>query len=442
MSRYLHTLALSVALFSGIGCASDGGFDAAGAAVDAASLVPDAPPAPPPPPPWVERQITVARGSTITAILQDQGLDYAEALAVVDAASGIHDLAKIKIGEQLTMRIDREDERLVGLVYPLDRHGERRMLIERAEAGGFTASELVLATERVPVGLAAKVDGSLWATREKLGLSAANIVDLASVFEWEIDFNTGVRVGDSLSMVIESVRDAASGAHIRYGEVLAAEYVNSGTPFRGFRYVDSEDRRGYYDEAGLSTRKMFLKSPLKFSRISSGFSKRRYHPVLKRWRAHNGIDYAASRGTPVRAIGSGRVKFTGKKGGYGKHVRVRHNGKYASSYSHLSRIAVRRGQVVSQGQLIGYVGATGLATGPHLHFEFYVHSAYVNFRRQNFPRTDPIDKSERAAFEVTLAELLPLLDGASSGESNEPPDRSERPARTAARKFEASASSP
>jgi murein DD-endopeptidase MepM/ murein hydrolase activator NlpD len=247
------------------------------------------------------------------------------------------------------------------------------------------------------------------------------------VFEWEIDFNTGVRAGDSFSMVIEAILDADSGEHIRYGEVLAAEYINSGTSFRGFRYVDSEGRLGYYNEAGLSTKKMFLKSPLKFSRISSGFSKRRYHPVLKRWRAHNGIDYAASRGTPVRAIGGGRVKFNGKKGGYGKHVRVRHNGTYSSSYSHLSRIAVRRGQVVSQGQVIGYVGSTGLATGPHLHFEFYVHGAYVNFRRQKFPRTDPIEKAERVAFDAAIAGLLPLLDGASA------PERIEQSARTAAR---------
>ena len=389
-------------------------------------------PAPPPPPPWVEKQVSVERGSTIARILQDQGLEYSEALAVVDVASEIHDLAKIKIGEQLIVRVGREDESFHGIVYPLDRHGERRMLVERGAEGGFVVSELVLETETAPVALAAQVEGSLWATREKLGLSAANIVGLAAVFEWEIDFNTGVRAGDSFSIVIEAIRDAASGEHIRYGEVLAAEYINSGTSFRGFRYVDSEGRLGYYNEAGLSTKKMFLKSPLKFSRISSGFSKRRYHPVLKRWRAHNGIDYAASRGTPVRSIGGGRVKFNGKKGGYGKHVRVRHNGKYSSSYSHLSRIAVRQGQVVTQGQVVGYVGSTGLATGPHLHFEFYVHGAYANFRRQKFSRTDPIEKAERVAFDAAVAGLLPLLDGATA------PERTELPSQTTAREVAAS----
>ena len=420
MFRYVLFVVLLTALMTPLGCSGEGEVAELDAAADAADE--PATPAPPPPPPWVEHQVTVKRGSTIARILQDQGLEYAEALAVVDAASEIHDLSKIKIGEQLTMRVDRQDESFHGIVYPLDRYGERHMLVERAEKG-FLASELVVETEVVPVALAAKVEGSLWATREKLGLSASNIVGLASVFEWEIDFNTGVRAGDSFSMVIEAVLDAATGEHIRYGEVLAAEYINSGTPFRGFRFVDSEERLGYYNEAGLSTKKMFLKSPLKFSRISSGFSKRRYHPVLKRWRAHNGIDYAASRGTPVRAIGGGRVKCTGKKGGYGKHVRVRHNGTYASSYSHLSRIAVRNGQMVSQGQVVGYVGSTGLATGPHLHFEFYVHGAYANFRSQKFPRTEPIEKSERAAFDSTVAKLLPLLDGASKSAESAQPER-------------------
>jgi murein DD-endopeptidase MepM/ murein hydrolase activator NlpD len=153
---------------------------------------------------------------------------------------------------------------------------------------------------------------------------------------------------------------------------------------------------------------MFLKSPLKFSRISSGFG-RRFHPVLKTWRSHNGVDYAAPRGTAVRAIGRGTVNFSGAKGGYGKHVRVRHTRKYQSSYSHLSRIAVRNGAVVEQGQLIGYVGSTGLATGPHLHFEFYVNGAYTDFRRQTFPRTEPISDEERPAFERLRDEIAPQL---------------------------------
>jgi len=370
------------------------------------------PPAPAPLPPWVEKTVSVTSGSTIARILQDNGLQYSEALALVKSARDIRDLSKIRIGDQFIVRVGRADDSFHGLVYPLDRHGERKLLVERSEELGFAATELIRETRRTPVTMGGLVQGSLWATREALGLSAANMVGLASIFEWEIDFNTQVRVGDSFTMVVEDVRDAQTDEHIRYGQVLAAEYVNSGNAFRGYRFVDSAGHVGYYNEGGMSTKKMFLKSPLKFSRISSGFSKRRFHPVLKRWRSHNGVDYAASRGTPVRAIGNGRVKFTGKKGGYGKHVRIQHNGKYGSSYSHLSRIAVRRGQAVTQGTIIGHVGSTGLATGPHLHFEFYVHGAYTNFLAQKFARTEPIAKKERAAFEAELAGLQPLLESA------------------------------
>jgi len=407
MYRPLIALLISSLPLIICGCAAGG---PPGEAEGLAAASPEPEPAAPPPPPWIEKQVRVERGSTIARILQDQGLEYSEALALVDAASEIHDLSRIRIGEQLTMRVGREDGSFHGLVYPLDRYGERKLLVEPAAENGFTATEQTLATDLVPVALGGEVQGSLWATREMLGLSAANIVALAGVFEWEIDFNTQVRAGDSFSLVIEDIRDASSGEHIRYGQVLAAEYINSGTSFRGYRFTDSNGRLGYYSEAGMSTKKMFLKSPLKFSRISSGFSKRRYHPILKRWRSHNGIDYAASRGTPVRAIGSGRVRFSGKKGGYGKHVRVRHNSKYGSSYSHLSRIAVRNGQVVSQGDVLGYVGSTGLATGPHLHFEFYVRGAYANYRAQKFPRTEPIGKGERADFDLRIAQLQPLLE--------------------------------
>ena len=158
----------------------------------------------------------------------------------------------------------------------------------------------------------------------------------------------------------------------------------------------------------MSSKKMFLKSPLKFSRISSGFGKR-FHPILKQTRDHNGIDYAASTGTPVRAIGRGTVTYSGTKGGYGKHVRIKHSSKYGSSYSHLSRINVRKGEIVEQGQLVGKVGTTGMSTGPHLHFEFYVDGVFTNFLVQKFPRTEPISESERPAFEALRDELAPRL---------------------------------
>jgi murein DD-endopeptidase MepM/ murein hydrolase activator NlpD len=367
----------------------------------------------PPPPPWTEEAVLVTPGQVITKLLQDQGLDYGEALAVVDAGKAIHDLARIRAGETLTIRKGVDDGSFLALIYPLDRFGERRLHVRRADddATGprFVGEELARPLRIGPVPLSGSISGSFWGTCERLGLRASNIVEFAAIFEWEVDFNTQVRAGDGIRLVIEDVRDAETNEHLRYGKILAADYTSSGKEFVGVRYEDAEGGVGYFNEKGFASRKMFLKSPLKFSRVSSRFSKRRYHPILKKWRSHNGVDYAAGKGTPVRAIGRGTVRIAGTKGGYGKHVRLRHNDVYGSSYSHLSRIAVRRGQVVNQGDIVGYVGSTGLATGPHLHFEFYVHGGYRNFLAQKFPRSQPISKQERPAFEAIRDAYLPML---------------------------------
>lgn len=368
-------------------------------------------PAPPPPPAWVEEAVQIKSGVVITSLLQDQGLEYSEALAVVRSAQDIHDLAKIRAGETVTVRKDTDDGSFKGLVYPLDRFEERRLVVMRDDAGAFAAEEEARAVERIATPVVGQVEGSLWATGMNMGLSAENLVSLAGIFEWEIDFNTQIRPGDRFRMVVEDIRDAETGEHLRFDTILAAEYeTHNGTSFLGIRYEDSDEKVGYFNAEGLASKKMFLKSPLKFSRVSSRFGKR-YHPVLKKWRAHKGTDYAAGAGTPIRAIGRGTVTFRGTKGGYGRHVRVKHNGKYASSYSHLSRYAVRSGEVVEQGEVIGYVGSSGLATGPHLHFEFYVNGRQTDFLRQQFPRSEPIAKSERADFEAVRDAILPDLNG-------------------------------
>jgi murein DD-endopeptidase MepM/ murein hydrolase activator NlpD len=366
-------------------------------------------PAPPPPPSWIEEDVTVQRGQVITSILEAHGLDYSDALAVVNAAKDVHDLARIRLGETFIVRKDRDTGAFAGMVYPLDRYGERRLVVERSDDGGFLAAEDARPTVRVPVAVAGQVESSLWATGMAMGLSAENLVSLAGIFEWEIDFNTQIRPGDRFRMVIEAVDDAETGERLRLDTVLAAEYETaSGKSFVGVRYEDAEEKVGYFDAEGNSSKKMFLKSPLKFSRVSSRFGSR-YHPVLKKWRAHKGTDYAAGSGTPVRAIGRGVVEYKGSKGGYGRHVRIKHSGTHSSSYSHLSKYAVRSGQTVEQGEVIGYVGSSGLATGPHLHFEFYVGGKQVDFLRQQFPRSEPIDASERVAFEAVRDQVLPQL---------------------------------
>ncbi len=409
MSRTVLPLLVLLLLCLAVGCScsdeatvGDGGEPPEGATEE------PTPEPTPPPPTWTDTDVEVKSGTTIAVILQDQGLPYGEVLQLVEASRDVHDLEKIRAGDTITIRKDNESGDFVALLYPLDRWGERQLVVMRQADGGFLASAAERATERVPVDKVGVITSSLWNTVTGQGLGWDTAVALTSIFEWEIDFNSQVREGDAFRMILEEVRDASTGELIRHDRILAAEYVTSGKSFVGFRYEDSDGKVGYFNAEGMSSKKMFLKSPLKFSRVSSGFGKR-FHPVLKRTRNHNGIDYAAGTGTPIRAIGRGTVVYAGTKGGYGKHVRIKHSGKYSSSYSHMSRIHVRRGEVVDQGEVIGKVGSTGMSTGPHLHFEFYVNGVFTNFLTQQFPRTEPISDSERPAFEALRDELAPRL---------------------------------
>lgn len=384
-------------------------------------------PAPTPTPlsPVLATTVEIESGQNITELLLGLGVERLDALRIVDVARPIHDLARLRAGEVLFIRVERATGRLLRLSYPIDRYAERKLVVER-DSGQWTARLEREVVARHGVAVEGVVRDSLWASCERVGLGAEEILSLARIFEYEIDFNTMVQGGDRFRLVLDEVRSVDDGERVRWGEIQAAEYVTQGVPLRAFRHVDGAGQVGWFNEYGEATRRMFLKSPLEFSRITSGFSKRRFHPVLKSWRAHKGIDYAADSGTPIRSIGHGRVEFAGIKGGYGKHVRVRHGGNYGSSYSHLSGIAVRDGQNVSQGQVLGYVGATGLATGPHLHFEFYVGGDYVDFLAQRFPRTEPLTDAERPAFQASLDRVLGTLDGAVRSEPPaEPVPRSE-----------------
>ena len=363
-----------------------------------------------PPPRWIDEEVTVGRGDFISTILQSQGLTYSESLALVEASKEVHNLEKIRRGDVFTFRRTGAEGRFVGLSYPLDRHHEQRLVVVRNDRGKFIASRDAKTFETQIVGKAARIEGSLWNTVTSMNLGWGTAANLAAIFEWELDFNTQVREGDTFRVLVEELRDANTGDVVRYGKIHAAEYVNSGKAFVGIRYEDDDGDVGFFNAEGMSSKKMFLKSPLKFSRVSSNFG-RRFHPILKKWKNHNGTDYAAPRGTPIRAIGRGKVVDAGTRGGYGKQVKIKHNGKYISSYSHLHKIKVKRGTTVRQGDIIGTVGSTGLATGPHLHFEFFKDGKRRDFRKQTFARTEPIAKRERPAFEKLRDQMLPKLRG-------------------------------
>lgn len=255
-----------------------------------------------------------------------------------------------------------------------------------------------------------KIQQSLFVDGRRAGLSVRHIMNLAEIFGWDIDFALDLRKGDHFAVIFEDKyyknKKAATG------NIIAAEFVNRGRTYRAIAHRNDKGKLSYFTPKGQSLRRTFLRSPVKFSYISSRFTKRRYHPVLKRWRAHKGVDYAARSGTPVRSTAAGRISFVGRKGGYGKVVIIKHGGSYSTLYAHLSRFKrrLRKGQRVKQGQLVAYVGATGLASGPHLHYEFRVNKRHRNPLRFRFPKSNPIAKKYKQDFLLTAQQLNQELD--------------------------------
>ncbi|MCW8964362.1 MAG: peptidoglycan DD-metalloendopeptidase family protein [Gammaproteobacteria bacterium] len=252
----------------------------------------------------------------------------------------------------------------------------------------------------------AVIKDSLFLSGSRAGLSDNTIMQLAGIFGWDIDFALDIRNGDQFSLIYETRH--LDGEKIGDGEIIAAEFINQGKNYQAVRYTNPDNDTEYYSPDGRSMRKAFLRTPVKFSRISSRFTNKRWHPVLKRWRSHRGVDYAASRGTPVKATSNGKVTFKGRKGGYGKAIFLQHGKTYTTVYGHLKSYAkaVRKGAKVKQGQIIGYVGSTGLATGPHLHYELRVNGVHRNPLKVKLPKAHPIAKKYLQDFNN---EALPLL---------------------------------
>jgi murein DD-endopeptidase MepM/ murein hydrolase activator NlpD len=337
----------------------------------------------------------VEKGQTLYEIFKRHGLDPGELFRVKEALAGVHSIREIRPGQPYEIQIDPE-KRLSTFVYWVNEDSLVR--VTRAEAG-YQAEKLNLEYDRRLLCLEGAIEDNLIAS---MGGGQQNLLlalNLSDVFAWDIDFATALRKGDTFRMLVEGLyRD---GEFKKYGNILAAEFVNDGVPFRAYRF-EIDGRADYYDAEGRSLRKAFLKAPLSFRRISSGFSKSRLHPVLNIRRAHNGTDYVAPKGTPVSAMASGQVLAAGHQGGYGNLVVIRHPNGYKTFYGHLSGFAkgVRKGASVAQGQLVGYVGATGLATGPHLHFEMRVNDRAVNPRKVVIPPGQPVPEPLIASFKA------------------------------------------
>jgi murein DD-endopeptidase MepM/ murein hydrolase activator NlpD len=282
-------------------------------------------------------------------------------------------------------------------------------LYEHGDSDNSFQSQYVVETpESMPRVREGRISSSLFADAAAVGLSQAQIMELAGIFGWDIDFALDLRAGDTFSVLYDE--QYLDGRKIGNGDILAARFTNQGTTYTAVRFVGPDGSAAYYTPEGQPMRKEFLRAPLDFTRVSSDFNPRRLHPLFKTVRPHNGIDYAAPRGTPVYAAGGGKVIAVGYSNSRGNYVDIQHNGKHTTKYYHLDRFRVKRGQVVKQGQVIGAVGSTGYATGPHLHYEFLVDGVHRNPRTVALPKADSIPARLKAPFATRTSSVLAQLD--------------------------------
>jgi murein DD-endopeptidase MepM/ murein hydrolase activator NlpD len=344
----------------------------------------------------------VGRNDTLASAL-DGVLSPARLQQLVEAARPIHDLARISIGSPFGASLE-PDGLLHAFTYGIDDLRTLRV-VRRGEE--LQAELITRDYETRTVVVVGAIEQSLFQAIEQQGEDDQLALDLADIFAWDVDFNTEIRTGDCFRVAVE--KRYLDGEFVRYGRILAAEFVRGDRVLRALSH-EGASGPGYYDPAGRPLRKEFLRSPLRFTRISSRFSRSRLHPILQVRRPHLGVDYAAPTGTPVGAAADGVVAFSGWLGAYGRAIRLRHANGYETLYGHLSRVDVRRGQRVAQGQRIGAVGRTGLATGPHLDYRMMRNGRFVDPLRTQSPPAAPLPLHERPAFAAERVGLLALLD--------------------------------
>lgn len=344
----------------------------------------------------------IERGKTLAAALS-RVISDREIHDLVETARPGYDLKDVRPGQPFRVSLG-EDGKLRTFAYAID---ELRTLRVSKRVDGLH-SDIASRQYEVRVGTAAgAIQSSLFETIDAIGEKDELAMELSEIFAWDIDFNTAIKRGDTFRVAVETLY--LDGELRRYGKVLSAEFVNSGRTLRAVRFEGQDGTAAYYEPSGEPLKKAFLKSPLRFTRVSSRFSSGRFHPVLQVTRAHNGTDLAAGYGAPVRAIGHGTVTAAGYQGGYGNLVSVRHANGYTSYYGHLSKILVKPGQRVSQSDLVGLVGATGLATGPHLHYGIMRNGAWADPMRIQSPPAEPLRAEDRPAFLALASKSLALL---------------------------------
>jgi murein DD-endopeptidase MepM/ murein hydrolase activator NlpD len=353
------------------------------------------------------KTVRVTAGDNMSLIFGRLGLSKTSLHELLSLGDAGEDLKRIMPGQEIRFRIERGE--LIEMIYERDL---TRTLHAKRIGQHFRLDVLATEPEIRNAVATTRIDSSLFVAGQKAGLSDQVIMQLIDIFGWDIDFVHDIREGDHYSLIYEEFYK--DGEKVKDGRVLAAEFVTQGRALRAVYYLDADGNGNYYSDSGASMRKAFLRTPVNFTRISDHFNLRRRHPILNTIRAHRGVDYAAPHGTPVYATGSGKVVSIGTDGGYGRVIKLQHGGNYTTLYAHLSRFArgLKKGDAVRQGQTIGYVGQTGLATGPHLHYEFHVNGTHRNPLTVELPKAEPIAERFAADFRRKANGLLAQLSAA------------------------------
>jgi len=351
------------------------------------------------------QEITVTKGDSLARLFKRLNLSPQVLHTLMTLGKETSILKRLKPGQVLWFQV--VDNQFIALKYPVDL--VTTLHIVKSDEG-IQATTIIEELETRFNHATVTITDSLFLSGVAAGLSENLVMQLVAIYGWDIDFALDIRSGDRFTMIYEE--HFKNGRKVREGPITAAEFVNRGTPYRTVRFTHEDGHSEYYSATGRSMRKAFLRTPVKFTRISSGFSLKRRHPILNRLRAHRGVDYAAPSRTPVKATGDGIVTYLGRKGGLGNAIILKHGGRYDTVYAHLSgyRKGLRTGQRVTQGQIIGYVGMTGLATGPHLHYEFRVNGVHRNPLTVKVPKSTGIPANAMKDFMVQVEPLLAELD--------------------------------
>ena len=359
---------------------------------------------------------TIKTGETFSHILEEYG-NYSVIRKLMESNTKLGPFNSLVVGRKI--RFTKKDEVLSEINYQISPLQNYKISLQ--EDGSYKIGEELLEIEKLETHATVEIADSLYLSAKRIGLSDKLIISIANIMEWDIDFAYDIRKGDNFSVIY--YENYVGSKKIDDGPILALRFTNNDRDYRIVRYTDSEGHTDYYFLDGRKVRKAFLRNPLEFSYISSRFNPRRMHPILHKVRAHKGVDYAARRGTPVRASGDGRISRRQFYNGYGNTVVLQHGGGYSTLYAHLSKFADRQriGSWVKQGQVVGYVGSTGLSTGPHLHYEFRVNGVHKNPLTVKLPDAVPLAKSEMPRFNEYIKstiEKLHLLDDAYIADSN------------------------